>query len=166
MAERDDERVERRAPPTVPQRAGSAPFRNMIAVPEGDPGFGREMTREVRDSARSRLAALDKVYRSLQEEARTIVGATRRDLALHEVPLNGTKLRGRVYHLYERPGGERFLSLLEPEHYGDIDPDIAHRGSYRLNHDASWERLDADDTEDKLAWAEVEPSGETEGTTP
>lgn len=152
MAERDDD--ERAGPLPVPTETGSAPFRNLLSVPEADPAFGREMTREVRDSAESRLSALDKVYRSLREEAEQIVGGARRDLALHEIPLNGTKLRGRDYHLYERQGGARFFSLLEPADYADIDAGIAHMGAYRLNHDASWTRLDADDAADKLAWTQ------------
>ncbi len=160
MGERDGQDARGRAeggagqgPSAVPLTPGSAPFRNQLALPEAAPGFGDEMRREVQASAMKRLEALDRVYQQLQAEARGVVGAARRDMALHAVPLNGTKLRGRDYHLFARPSGERFFSLLEAADYRGIDPAIRFVASYRLNHDGSWTRLDADDEADKLAHA-------------
>jgi hypothetical protein len=139
--------------PLFPLTPGSAPLRNDLDLPEADPRFGDEMSREVRDSAAKRLAALERMLAQLQAEARQVVGGARRDLDLHAVPLNGTKLRGRAYHLFESPGGARFFSLLGPDEYAQIDARIAHRGTYRLNHDSSWTRLDGDDAAEQQTFA-------------
>ena len=132
---------------------GSAPLANALPRVEGDPRFQAEMPREVRASAEKRLAALEKVFAELQAEAQLIVGGARRDLALHAVPQNGTRLRGQSYHLYARPDGRQFFSLLDPVEYGQIDTAVRYEGHYRLEYDGSWRRLDADDAADRVRHA-------------
>ena len=138
---------------SFPLSAGSAPLRNQLDLPEADPRFVGEMVREVRDSTRKRLGALEEVFKKLQEEAALVLGGARRDVELHGIKLYGTKLRGRCYHLYQRPDGARFFSLLEPVEYAGLNPDCRPLGSFQLNFDASWIRQDADDTVDRLKYA-------------
>jgi hypothetical protein len=135
------------SPALVPQRPGDPPFRNLLAIPEGAPGYLAEAKREIQISALRRLEALDQVYRELVEQARQIVADTRRDLLLHDVPVQAAKIRGLTYHLYERQAARalaprRFFSILAPEEHAQADPLARHLASYRLNEDNSWTRLD------------------------
>ncbi len=132
------------APSLVPLHPGDGPFRNMLAIPEAAAGFPLEAKREIRASAVRRLEALEQVHRQILEQAQQIVDAARRDLGLHDLPLNGTKIRGKTYHLYQREGRQppRFFSLLAPEEYRQADPRARHLATYRLNEDSSWTRLD------------------------
>jgi Protein of unknown function (DUF2452). len=45
-----------------------------------------------------------------------------------------------ILHLYERPTGEKYFSLLSPEEWGT--PPHKFLGSYKLNVDMSFERID------------------------
>jgi hypothetical protein len=137
------------APPSsralVPQRPGDPPFRNLLAIPEGAPGYLAEAKREIQISALRRLEALDQVYRELVAQAQRIVVDARRDLLLHDLPVQAAKIRGLTYHLYERDGRDaprRFFSILAPEEHAQADPLARHLASYRLNEDNSWTRLD------------------------
>jgi hypothetical protein len=129
----------------VPQRPGDAPFRNLLAIPENEPGYLVEAKREIQASALRRLEALEQVYRTLVDQAQAIVEAARRDLELHDVPMQAAKIRGSTYHLYERDRPPpRFFSILAPDEYAQADPRARHLGSYRLNEDSSWTRIDSD----------------------
>lgn len=132
---------------------GAAPLRQALPRVEGDPLFQAEMPREVRNSAEKRLVALEKLFAELQAEARLVVGGAQRDLALHAIPLSGVRLRGQSYHLFAATDGRRFFSLLGPDEYAQINPSHRHLGHYRLEHDGSWKRLDADDVADRLRHA-------------
>lgn len=132
---------------------GSAPLRNALPRVEGDPLFAAEMPREVRNQAEKRLAALERLFAELQAEARLVVGGAQRDLALHAVPLSGTRLRGQSYHLFVTVDGRRFFSLLGPDEYATINKSHQHLGHYRLEHDGAWTRLDADDAADRVRHA-------------
>jgi hypothetical protein len=130
----------------------SGPLRNHIHLIEANPLFQQEMLREVKSVANQRLASLDLVYQTLQQEANRVVGAAQRDLALHNVFLNGTKIRGQAYYLYIKSTHERFFSLLSPSEYGQISTNVSCMGHYRLNYDGSWTRLDTDDLLDQLKY--------------
>ena len=147
----------------------SGPLRNHIHLIEANPLFQQEMLREVKSVANQRLASLDLVYQTLQQEANRVIGAAQRDLALHNVFLNGTKIRGQAYYLYIKPNHDRFFSLLSPTEYHQITKEISCMGHYRLNYDGSWTRLDADDLADQLKYvpkssqnAHVDPNDEQE----
>jgi hypothetical protein len=129
----------------VPQRPGDAPFRNLLAIPENEPGYLAEAKREIQASALRRLEALEQVYRTLAEQAQAIVAAARRDLELHDVTMQAAKIRGATYHLYERDRPPpRFFSILAPDEYAQADPRARHVATYRLNEDNTWTRLDGD----------------------
>ena len=75
--------------------------------------------------------------RRLQEQAHEIMAAAERDAALHRVECRFSKKAGEVYHLYERPGGERYFSMLSPADWGHRPPH-PFQGSFRLNADMSF----------------------------
>lgn len=130
--------------PSVPQHPGDAPFRNLLALPEAQPGFLAEAKREIQSSAVRQLEALEEAYRSLVQQAQGIVQTAQRDLQLHDIPVNATKIRGRCYHLYQGTDQRRplFFSILSPEEYATADATAHHLASYRLNEDSTWSRLD------------------------
>ncbi len=131
---------------------GSAPLRSQLYILEANPKFQQEMIREIKGVANQRLASLDLVFQSLQNEANRVLGAAQRDLFLHSITLNGTKIRGQAYYLYVRANQNRFFSLLNPAEYQQISQDATSTGHYRLNYDGSWTRLDSDDTADQLKY--------------
>lgn len=137
----------RPAPSLVPLSPSDGPFRNMLTIPEAGSGYLAEAKREVQTSAMRRLESLEQMHRKLVEQAEQIVGAARRDLALHDVAVSATKIRGKVYHLYRRPGRTPSLlfSILDPDEYASADPRARHLATYRLNEDSSWSRHDEDD---------------------
>ena len=53
------------------------------------------------------------------------------------------KRPGAVYHLYRRPTGEPYFSLLSPADWNDAPPHTF-EGSYRLENDLSFSKLEAD----------------------
>jgi hypothetical protein len=132
---------------------GSAPLKSQLDILEANPKFQQEMLREIKSVANQRLASLDLVFQSLQNEANRVLGAAQRDLFLHSVLLNGTKIRGQSYYLYVKENQNRFFSLLNPQEYQQISTESSCVGYYRLNYDGSWTRLDGDDTEDQLKYA-------------
>ncbi|HJL19836.1 MAG TPA: DUF2452 domain-containing protein [Sandaracinaceae bacterium LLY-WYZ-13_1] len=84
-----------------------------------------------------KLELIARQIRALQEEAREILDDTRRDLDLHRAECNFAKRVGGVYHLYERPNGRCYFSMLSPDDWGGAPPH-SFRGSYRLEGDQSW----------------------------
>jgi hypothetical protein len=96
--------------------------------------------------ARLRLIA-DQVLR-LKEEARKVLEDTQRNQELHRAQCNFQKMPGKTYHLYKKPGGQLYFSMLSPNEWNNAPP---HEfvGSYRLETDMSWkpaEDVQQDDT--------------------
>jgi Protein of unknown function (DUF2452) len=95
-----------------------------------------------------KLEIIARQIRALQEHARDLLEAAKRDGELHRAACNFKKRPGQVYHLYRRDDGARYLSMLSPEEWGGSPPH-AFEGSYRLEVDMSWtpaEEIDARDT--------------------
>lgn len=85
----------------------------------------------------SRLELLARQIRALQDEARAILEAARRDSDLHRAACNFKKRPGHMYHLYRRDDGRRYFSILSPQDWGGSPPHTF-AGSYRLEVDMSW----------------------------
>jgi hypothetical protein len=79
--------------------------------------------------------------RALQDQARTILDRARLAGDLHRVSCNFKKRPGFVYHLYRRPDGERYFSILSPAEWGGKPPH-SFDGAYRLELDSGWTRVD------------------------
>jgi hypothetical protein len=91
--------------------------------------------------ANAQLEIILEQMRALQQQAREVMDQASRDIDLIHVECRFRRVAGRVYHLYERPGGHRYFSMLSPDEYG---PGGTTRflGSFRFEHDQSWTRLE------------------------
>lgn len=135
-----------------------------------------DLARRVADADQSllthtsgKLRVIAAQIQALQDQARGILEQARRDQDLHRVPCSFRRTPGKVYHLYRRPDGSRYFSMLDPAEWSAGSPDT-HEGSWRLEADQSWtpvEEAAADDpTEravqqllDQVGLALPEPGG-------
>jgi hypothetical protein len=90
----------------------------------------------------AKLELVVRQIRALQDEALCLLEAAQRDGELHRTACGFKKRPGRVYHLYRRPDGTRYFSMLSPAEWGGAPPH-AFEGSYRLEVDMSWTPLHA-----------------------
>jgi len=105
----------------------------------------QEADRMLGTVASGKLQLLAKQIRALQEEARNLLEAARRDAELHRASCQFKRRPGHVYHLYRRPDGAFYFSMLSPDDWHGAPPH-PFEGSYRLEHDMSWTR--AEDIDD------------------
>lgn len=106
----------------------------------------------VKYNAGNKLRTIADQIRYLQEQAEKVLREAKRDADLHHAACNLVKKPGTVYHLYRRPSGQKYLSILSPSEWGATCPH-EHCGTYRLNYDNSWtpsEEFTARDNEDAL----------------
>jgi len=105
----------------------------------------------VNTRASSKLKVIADQIKALQEEARDVLEETQRDQELHRAQCNFKRQPGHIYHLYRRPDGTLYFSMLSPEDWNGRPPH-EYRNSYRLEADQSWtpvEELDrSDDTQE------------------
>ena len=93
----------------------------------------------------ARLQTIQKQIRALQDEARSILEEAQRSARMHRARSNFQKVPGRVYHLYRRPDGELYFSMLSPSEWAGSAPQgHGFEGSYRLGADMGWTRMDMD----------------------
>lgn len=99
-------------------------------------------------TAGARLQVIANQVRALQEEARQLLEQTRRDQALHRAQCSFKRIPGKTYHLYRRPDGSTYFSMLTPQEWRGKPP---HEfvGSYRLENDMSWSAADECDRPDE-----------------
>jgi len=142
--------TEEQPPSLVPMTTGAAPFRSLLDIYENKSGYWAEAKREIQHSAYRRLEALERVYRDLLKQAREIVEGTQRDLKLHDIPVQASKIRGQIYYLYQRVdrSPSLFFSILSPEDYLQADSKAKYLASYRLCEDSSWQREDCQNGEE------------------
>ncbi|MBN1296322.1 DUF2452 domain-containing protein [bacterium] len=128
--------------PTQPGQAPFAALERLLDIEAGSDA--REVVREIRAQATRKLELLEVMYRDLINRAQVIVEKAKEDLHLHSVRMYSTKIRNRVYYLYRYSDGldDAFFSILEPEEYLPADPDARFDGTYHLNDDGSWTRID------------------------
>lgn len=102
-----------------------------------------------RTSAKLRVIA-DQI-KALQAEARKALDEARDEHALTHADCAFKRLPGKIYHLYRKPDGRRYFSMLSPEDWRGSPPH-PYLASYRLEADYSWTALEdldqADDTGD------------------
>lgn len=87
-----------------------------------------------------KLEQIARQIRALQQEAKEALTAAQRDAELHRVPCSFRKRPGQIYHLYARPDGRRYFSMLSPQEWGGACPH-RHEGSYRLEYDMAFTPL-------------------------
>lgn len=93
--------------------------------------------------ASAELTQIAEQIRALQQRARVVLDAAHESLSIHHARCSFQKRPGHVYHLYARTDGERWLSMIGPDEWGGASaPDRSFLGSYRLELDQSWSRVD------------------------
>ena len=88
----------------------------------------------------AQLEIIASQIRNLQEEARRVLQGARRDKELHRAQCAFPKRAGHVYHLYRKDDGTLYFSMLSPADWHK--PPHLFRGSYRLEADFSWTKLE------------------------
>lgn len=93
-------------------------------------------------AAGAKLDAIREQMRALREQAEAVLLEAQKSAELHRAHCTFKKLPGRVYHLYRRPDGELYFSMLSPEEWNGAPPH-AFEGSYRLEVDMSFSPADS-----------------------
>lgn len=89
-----------------------------------------------------KLGLIANQIRHLQEQARALLERAQRDAELHRARCAFEKKAGGVYHLYRKDDdGQRWFSLLAPEEWLRPQPQT-YEGTYRLEGDMGFTRLD------------------------
>lgn len=100
-----------------------------------------------------KLGVIADQIRHLQEQARAMLERAQRDAALHRARCRFEKRAGGIYHLYRMHADDAlWFSLMAPEEWLRPQPQTF-EGSYRLESDQSFTRLDI--PEDGVPTAEV-----------
>ncbi len=84
-----------------------------------------------------KLSVIAEQIRALQAQARRIMDDATQAATLHRARCNFQKRVGHTYHLYERPDGSSYFSMLSPADWGARAPH-PFVGSFRLEPDMSW----------------------------
>jgi len=96
----------------------------------------------------AQLEVIVEQMKALQERAREIIEQASRDVDLIHADCRFARVPGRIYHLYERPDGHRYFSMVGPDEYGRGGPS-GFVASFRYEHDESWTRLDEVEARDR-----------------
>jgi hypothetical protein len=109
----------------------------------------------------AKLEVIAEQIRALQAEARRVLETAQHDHALHHARCNFKRIPGQTYHLYRKPDGSTYFSMVAPRDWGGSPPhDFV--GSYRLEPDLSWVPADqpaADDSARRLVARLLEAGG-------
>lgn len=89
----------------------------------------------------AKLDLIRKQILALQEEARAVLDDAAHAARLHRAHCNFRKMAGHVYHLYRRDEEDLYFSMLSPDEWRGKPPH-AYEGSYRLENDQSFTRID------------------------
>ncbi|MBX7192157.1 MAG: DUF2452 domain-containing protein [Sandaracinaceae bacterium] len=92
--------------------------------------------------ASAELSQIAEQIRGLQARARAVLAEANESLEIHRARCSFQKRPGHVYHLYEREGGERWLSMIGPEEWSEPSAERRFLGSFRLELDQSFARVD------------------------
>lgn len=79
--------------------------------------------------------------KTLQQEARLAMEQAQQDQDLHRAECQFKRIPGKIYHLYARPNGRRYFSMLSPDDWSG-GPPHQYLNSYRLENDLSWLAVD------------------------
>ncbi|CAH1183671.1 unnamed protein product [Phaedon cochleariae] len=90
----------------------------------------------VASNARNKLEIIGRQMKNLQELMTDVIRETNLNHELNGAACNFVKKPGNVYHLYERPSGQKYFGMLSPEEW--INTPHKFLGSYRLEADYSW----------------------------
>ncbi len=91
----------------------------------------------IRSHVGSKLEVIAVQMRALKEQAERIMEDAQHDAKLHRAVCQFQKRPGHIYHLYRKPCGTFYFSMLSPADWDDKPPHEP-QGSYRLEADMSW----------------------------
>ncbi|CAF2058457.1 unnamed protein product [Rotaria magnacalcarata] len=107
----------------------------------------------VRANVSNRLQVIVNQMNYLRQEAQRTLMKARRDDELNHCACNLVRRPGQTYYHYERPSGQKYLSIMHPQDWftSTKSNGCPHRflGAYRLEYDNSWTR-DPTDFDDGL----------------
>ena len=89
----------------------------------------------------AKLETIVTQIRALQDQARAVLTTARESALLHRAGCGFAKRVGATYHLYHRHDGDAYFSMLSPADWRGAPPHDF-EGSYRLEPDMSWSRVD------------------------
>lgn len=95
----------------------------------------------MKNTALNKLQVIGEQIKFLQKQAKEILESASTNSELHKVPCNFVKVPGTIYHLYERPSGEKLWSMISPQEFGANNKN-EYLGSYRMEVDRSWTPVD------------------------
>ncbi len=137
----DDDALARHAGPRHPGPARNSPYPVSRLAPAHDLV---DTARQIAEAdqimgtvVHGKLEVIAAQIRALQGQAREIMEQARDNASLHRARCNFQKRVGHTYHLYERPDGSSYLSMLGPQDWRD-EPPHPFKGSFRLESDMSW----------------------------
>lgn len=95
----------------------------------------------VQSHVHGKLDVIARQIRTLQEEAKDIIGRAERDMELHRIKCNFEKKPGMALYLYKKKNGDKHFSILSPQEWGASLPH-EFLGGFRLAADGSFEDLE------------------------
>ena len=87
-----------------------------------------------------KLKIIAEQIKHLQNQAADILQEANINLYLNNAKCNFRKIKGKIYHLYEK-NDEYFFSMLSPEEWNNKPP-YRFVNSYKLEEDMSWTSID------------------------
>merc|ERR1712045_661957 len=99
-----------------------------------------------RATAGSKLSVIAEQVRFLQEQARKVLEEAQRDAEINHMACNFKRIPGKVYYIYRRKNGKKYMSMISPEEWGNDCPEFV--AAYKLQHDMSWTPYDQIDRKD------------------
>ena len=69
----------------------------------------------MRANVGNKLQVIVEQIRFLQAQAEKVLGEAKRNNDLHHVTCNCKKIPGNMYYMYERPNGQRYMSMISPK---------------------------------------------------
>lgn len=131
--------LENRRNMTHPARTSDPPFSLVQRAQEIE-----KADEVVQSHVHGKLDVIARQIRTLQEEARDIIGRAERDMELHRIKCNFEKKPGMALYLYQKSNGDKHFSILSPAEWGASLPH-EFLGGYRLAADGSFEDLEEDE---------------------
>lgn len=89
-----------------------------------------------RATAGSKLSVIAEQVRFLQEQARKVLEEAQRDQEINHMACNFKRIPGKLYYIYKKPNGKKWMSMISPEEWGQDCPEFV--AAYKLEHDMSW----------------------------
>jgi hypothetical protein len=161
-----NDEMSRYSGPNTPQKPDNAtPYPSSRLAPTIDlVDIAREISvadNMVTQQTTAKLKLIASQIKQLQDEAQKVLQQAQQDQDLHHAECSFKKQPGRLYHLYKKPNGRKYFSMLSPDEWGGKPPH-EFLGSYKLEADMSWtpaEQLQVQENDTDLILKLLEKNG-------